>query len=155
MDTVYISLARTLVTAVVAGVLGGLGMIGAMRLITRAEWAHYDMVAAVGSLVTRSRLNAVRAGLIIHTVSAVVFALLYTLAMAKFGLAHLPTSIFAGILFGVVHGIIVSILLVWVVAEEHPLEEFRSAGFAVGLVHFAGHLVYGAIVGLIIGLIAG
>jgi uncharacterized membrane protein YagU involved in acid resistance len=155
MDTVYLSLTRLLLTAVVAGMFGGLGMICAMRFVARAEWARYDMVVAVGSLVTRSRQNAFRTGLVIHTVSAVVFAFLYTMAMAKLGLAHLPTSIFAGLLFGLIHGMIVSILLVWVVAEQHPLEEFRSAGFAVGLVHFIGHLVYGAIVGLAVGMLAG
>ena len=47
---------------------------------------------------------------------------------------------------------LVSLMLVWVVCEAHPLEEFREAGFAVGLAHFAGHVAYGAVVGLIIGI---
>jgi hypothetical protein len=149
------TLPRELLCAVIGGTLGGIGMIAVMKFITRAEWARYDMIVAIGSLVTKRRENATRVGLIIHAVSAIFFAFLYTLAMGKFGLAHLPTSIFAGLIIGFIHGFVISILLVWVVAEQHPLQEFQSAGFAVGLVHFAGHLAYGAIVGLMVGVIAG
>jgi len=38
------------------------------------------------------------------------------------------------------------------VAEHHPLEEFNEAGFAIGLSHFAGHVAYGAVIGLVVGL---
>ena len=46
---------------------------------------------------------------------------------------------------------IVSLSLVWVVAERHPLAEFRGADFAIGLCHLAGHLAFGAVVGLVAG----
>ncbi len=149
-----IPLVRIAATAVVAGVLGCGAMVGIMRLITRAEWARYDMIVAVGSMVTRTRDRAFRMGSIIHLVSAVAFGLLYTILMWKFGLAHLPTALFTGVAFGIVHGIIVSLMLVWIVAEQHPLVEFQEAGLAVGLVHFAGHVAYGAVVGLVIGIAA-
>jgi hypothetical protein len=145
-------LLRIAVTAVIAGILGGSAMLAVMRLIARAEWARYDMIVAVGSMVTRSRENAFRAGAIIHSLSAIGFALIYSVIMWKFGLNHMPTAPFAGLLFGIVHGMIVSLMLVWIVAEQHPLEEFREAGLAVGLVHFAGHVAYGAVVGLVIGV---
>jgi hypothetical protein len=106
----------------------------------------------VGSLATRTRENAFRAGAVIHGVSAIGFALLYSVVMWKYGLNHLPMAFFAGTAFGIVHGMIVSILLVWLVAERHPLVEFREAGLAVGLVHFAGHVAYGAVVGLVVGI---
>jgi hypothetical protein len=145
-------LLRIAVTAVIAGILGGSAMLAVMRLIARAEWARYDMIVAVGSMVTRSRENAFRTGAIIHSLSAIGFALIYSAIMWKFGLNHMPTAPFAGLLFGIVHGMIVSLMLVWIVAEQHPLEEFRVAGLAVGLVHFAGHVAYGAVVGLVIGV---
>lgn len=129
-------------------------MLGIMKLITRAEWARYDMIVAVGSMVTRTRENAFRTGTVIHIISAAGFALVYTLLMWKLGIAHFPTALFAGVAFGIVHGIIVSLMLVWIVAEQHPLVEFQEAGFAVGLVHFAGHVAYGAVVGLVIGIAA-
>jgi hypothetical protein len=152
--TQSIPIVRIAATAVVAGILGCCAMIGTMRLITRAEWARYDMIVAVGSMVTRTREGAFRVGSLIHLVSAAAFALLYTILMWKFGLAHFPTALFAGVAFGIVHGIIVSLMLVWIVAERHPLVEFQEAGLAVGLVHFAGHVAYGAAVGLVIGIAA-
>jgi hypothetical protein len=152
--TQSIPIVRIAATAVVAGVLGCCAMVGIMRLITRAEWARYDMIVAVGSMVTRTREGAFRVGGLIHVVSAAAFALLYTMLMWKFGLAHFPTAFFAGVGFGIVHGIIVSLMLVWIVAERHPLVEFQEAGLAVGLVHFAGHVAYGAVVGLVIGIAA-
>ena len=139
-------------TAVVAGVLGGAAMIGVMRLITRAEWARFHMIVAVGSLITRSREGAFGVGMIVHTISAIVFATLYTIVMWKTGLAHLPISVFACIGLGIIHGMIVSILLVWIISEHHPLPEFKDADLAIALVHFAGHVAYGAVVGLVIGL---
>jgi hypothetical protein len=45
-----------------------------------------------------------------------------------------------------------SLILVWVVSDTHPVEEFRRASLAVGLSHLAGHVAYGAVVGLAVGL---
>ena len=47
---------------------------------------------------------------------------------------------------------IVSLMLVWVVSNRHPLAEFKEADLLVGLSHFAGHVAYGAVVGLVVGL---
>jgi uncharacterized membrane protein YagU involved in acid resistance len=102
------------------------------------------MIVAIGSLITRSRENAFRTGIVLHAVSSFVFAMAYAYAMMKFGLSQLPNSFFAGIGFGIVHGLVVSLMLVWVVAERHPLVEFQEAGLAVGVSHFAGHVAYGA-----------
>jgi hypothetical protein len=149
-----IPIARIAVTAVVAGLLGGAAMIAVMRLITRAEWAKFDMIVAVGSMVTRSRQNAFGVGIIIHAISAILFATLYTIVMWKTGLGHFPIAAFACTGIGIVHGMIVSILLVWIISEHHPLEEFKDADLAIALVHFAGHVAYGAVVGLVIGLVS-
>jgi len=123
-----------------------------MWLITREGWAKANMLVAVGSFITRTRENAFRVGVVIHAISAFLFAMVYAWVMIKFGMTHLPNSIFAGTGIGIVHGLVVSLMLVWVVSDEHPLAEFQEAGFAVGLSHFAGHVVYGAFVGLAVGL---
>jgi hypothetical protein len=141
-----------ILTSLVAGLLGAAAMELVMWSITRTGWAKANMIVAVGSVLTRSRENALRAGVLLHAISAVVFAMIYTFAMMNLGLAHLPRALFAGIGFGVIHGIIVSLMLVWIVAEQHPLEEFREAGLAVGVSHLAGHIAYGALVGFVIGL---
>ncbi len=141
-----------LCTALVAGVFGGLAMEVTMWLISRAGLAKGDMILALGSLLTKSRENAYRVGFVIHATAAIGFALVYTLLLVTLGYTHLPLSLMLGLGVGVLHGIIVSLMLVWVVADQHPLEEFKEADLLVGLTHFAGHVAYGGMVGLIVGL---
>lgn len=141
-----------LITAILAAILGAAAMGAVMWLMTRAQWAHSNMVIAVGSLFTRIREDAAKVGFIVHCVSAVGWAIIYTLAMIHLHLTGFPRAFFTGIGFGVLHGIVVSLMLVWVVSDQHPLEEFRGADFAIGLCHLVGHVVYGAGVGFVIGL---
>ena len=144
--------AGNFVAALVAGFFGMLAMELVMWLITRRGWAQGNMIIALGSLVTRKRENAFATGGILHVVAAFFFALLYLLAMRQFGFTQLPGSLFAGICFGLLHGMVVTLALVWIISDQHPLEEFQEAGLAVGVSHIAGHVAYGAIVGLVIGI---
>jgi hypothetical protein len=141
-----------LVTALVAGILGGLAMELAMWLISRAGLARGDMVLALGSLLTKSRENAYRVGLVVHATAAIGFGLVYALLMVTLGYTQMPLSLMLGLGVGTLHGLLVSLMLVWVVADRHPLEEFKEADLLVGLSHFVGHVVYGAIVGAVVGL---
>ncbi len=59
----------------------------------------------------------------------------------------------AGLLIGFIHGAVVGFLLISTVAVRHPLPEFREAGFNVAVAHWADHLVYGFLVGSVIGLL--
>jgi hypothetical protein len=150
--TTTMFLLKYLCTSLVAGVLAGLAMEGVMLLISRAGLAKGDMILALGSLLTKSRENAYRVGLVIHATAAVGFALVYALLMVTLGYTHLPMSLMLGLGVGVLHGLIVSLMLVWVVSDRHPLEEFKEADLLVGLTHLAGHVAYGAVVGLVVGL---
>lgn len=145
-------LLKYLATSLLAGVLGGLAMELVMWLIARAGLARGDMILALGSLLTKTRDNAYRVGLIIHAVTAVGFAFVYTLLLVTLGFTHLPASLMMGLGVGVLHGIVVSLMLVWVVADRHPLEEFKEADLLVGVSHFAGHAAYGAVVGAVVGV---
>lgn len=141
-----------LFTSVIAGALGGSAMLFAMWLMTRAGLARGNMIVALGGLITRSRDNAFRVGLMLHALSAVGFAMLYAMLMLWLGASEMPYAFMLGLGVGFFHGLIVSLMLVWVVAEGHPFEEYSEAGLAVGLSHVLGHVVYGAVVGLVIGL---
>jgi hypothetical protein len=141
-----------ILTALIAGVLGGLAMEGVLWLIGRAGWAKADMIIALGSMFTKSRDSAWRVGALLHLVSAIGFAILYTLLMHSLGATEMPWSAALGVGVGFFHGLIVSLCLVWVVAEQHPLEEFNEAGLAIGLSHIVGHVVYGAVVGLVVAI---
>ena len=141
-----------LVTALVAGLLGGAVMEGVLWLIGRGGWAKADMIVALGSLLTKSRENAWRVGALVHAVSAIVFAIGYALLMHALGSTAMPWSAALGAGIGFAHGLIVSLGLVWVVAEQHPLAEFNDAGLAIGLSHIVGHVAYGLVVGFVVGV---
>ncbi|AHF93936.1 hypothetical protein OPIT5_00865 [Opitutaceae bacterium TAV5] len=134
-----------------AGLLGALAMVVVMRLMARAG-ARGEMVVALGSLFTRTRDHARLVGGLLHMISAVAFGQLYTVLMVGLQLTGWPTGLLAGLGFGLFHGIVVSLALVWVVADQHPLAEFRTASASVFLTHLAGHVAYGAVVGLVIAL---
>jgi hypothetical protein len=139
-------------TVLLAAAAGLVAMELAMWIITRRGWAKGNMVVAIGSLVTRTRENALFFGLVLHVIAAIFFATLYLLAMIHFQLTHFPAAFLAGVCFGLIHGMVVTLALVWIVSEQHPLEEFQDAGLAVGVSHIAGHIAYGAAVGVIIGM---
>ena len=141
-----------LATSVIAGLLGGAAMLTAMWLMTRGGLAKGNMVVALGGMITKSRENALRVGLIVHAISAIGFAMVYAMAMLWLGATEMPHALMIGVAAGFFHGLVVSLMLVWVVAEGHPFEEYNEAGLAVGLSHLAGHIVYGAVVGLVIGI---
>jgi hypothetical protein len=141
-----------LLIALVAGICGGLVMEGVLWIIGRGGWAKADMIVALGSLLTKSRDNAWRVGAVLHLISAIGFAMLYTMLMIALGYTHMPASMMLGGGVGLIHGLIVSLGLVWVVAEQHPLEEFNEAGLAIGLSHIVGHVAYGLVVGFVVGI---
>ncbi|CAM3137025.1 hypothetical protein [Rariglobus hedericola] len=138
--------------AILAGLLGAGAMWAGMRLIERAGPPTGGMVVAVGSLLTRSREKALPMGIAVYLFSAVVFGLLYTVLMQLVGLTAWPQAFFAGAGFGFFHGLVVSLALTWIVSDNHPLTEFRKATPLVFLSHFAGHIVFGAVVGLVISI---
>ena len=141
-----------IVTALAAGVLGGLAMEGVLWLIGRGGWAKADMIVALGSMFTKSRETAWRVGAALHFFSAISFAVGYALLMLALNATEMPWSAALGGGVGFLHGLIVSLGLVWVVAEEHPLEEFNEAGLAIGLSHIVGHVVFGLVVGLVVAI---
>lgn len=140
-------------TVLVAGVLGGVAMEAVMWLITRTGWTRGNMIVAVGSLISRSRENAWRVGVAVHTAAAVFFAAAYVVLMITVDITTLPATLAVGLGIGFVHGLLVSLGLVWVVSDEHPLAEFRGADFAIGVSHLAGHLAFGLVVGLVVGIV--
>ena len=141
-----------LLTSLVAGLLGGIAMEGVLWLLGRGGWAKADMIVALGSMFTKSRATAWRVGAMLHIVSAIGFAMAYTLLIHSLGFTRMPFSAALGAGVGFLHGLIVSLGLVWIVAEQHPLEEFNEAGMAIGLSHILGHVVYGAVVGFVVGI---
>jgi hypothetical protein len=74
--------------------------------------------------------------------------------MQLIGGAALPHALFLGIGFGFFHGMIMSYMLMFYASEKHPIKDYRNATLEEGLLHLVGHLIFGAVTGLIGGLLA-
>jgi len=141
-----------LVWSVIAGGLGVAAMTTVLWAITRSGLSNARMVVAVGSLLTRGYEKATLVGGFIHVTAGLFFGLVYTLILVAIGHGGVVPNLMFGALIGVVHGLIMALVLVAAVAEVHPLEEFQKGGFDIAVSHAAAHIVYGAVVGLVIGL---
>jgi hypothetical protein len=138
--------------SIVAGLIATTGMTLLLNAVTKSGVANADMVRAVGSLFTKSLDNAARRGIIIHFTVGLVFGFLYTFAIQAFEVEGFLSNVGSGVLIGFIHGAVVSFLLVASVAEHHPLPEFQKAGFSVAVAHWAAHLFYGLLIGIVLGL---
>lgn len=134
---------------IIAGLIGTAGMTLFLTIVTKSGIAHADMVRSVGSLFTRSLDNSYKTGIIIHTGWGIFFGIIYTFIISNFNLSSIFLIISVGFLIGFIHGFAVSLLLVIAVAEHHPVEQFRTPGFAVAVAHFVAHLIYGTLVGIV------
>lgn len=150
--TTTVPIVAFVLTALLAGALGGVAMELAMWTIARIAKSKGDMILALGSLLTKRREHAHRVGLFVHGAAALGFGMLYSLLLVTLGLTAMPISMMLGLGVGVLHGLIFSLMLVWVVADHHPLEEFKDADLLVGLCHLAGHAAFGAMAGIVVGI---
>ncbi|HEX2869102.1 MAG TPA: hypothetical protein VHO03_18820 [Ignavibacteriales bacterium] len=138
---------------VVSGVIATAVMTLFLEAVTRSGLAHADMVRAIGSMITKSYNNAFRTGIVIHFAWGIFFGIVYTIVIAMFNARTLLYTTTIGSSIGFVHGFAVSMLLVVVVAEHHPVEKYRKPGIEVAVAHFAAHLLYGIMVGLMVGVV--
>jgi len=145
-------LTKSILVTILSGILGTCGMSLVMWLITRSGLANADMIRAIGSIYTRSYSNALLPGFIMHFTAGIIFAFLYLVFLSLFSLGSVGAYIGMGAMTGVFHGLVVSFLLVVLVAEHHPIEQFQEAGSEVAVAHLFGHIIYGLIVGAVIGI---
>jgi len=134
-----------------AGILATSLMTLFLWLLTFSGLTNADMVRAVGSIVTRTYRRSLGPGLAIHFVVGVIMAFIYLTVLSYLVPSSVITFVLIGATFGLFHGLIVSVILVILVAEYHPLQRFRRAGFGVALAHVAAHVIYGLVIGLMVG----
>jgi uncharacterized membrane protein YagU involved in acid resistance len=144
-------MANVIIT-IIAGLIGTGGMTLVMWLISKSGMANADMVRAIGSLFSRDLDESLAPGLIIHFIIGALIAFIYVILISLFHPTSVAATIGTGAMIGVFHGVAFSFLLVVAVAEHHPLEHFRNAGLEVALAHLVGHVVYGLLVGTVIGI---
>jgi hypothetical protein len=139
---------------IVAGLVGTSLMTGVMWFIHRSGWANADMIRALGSLFTRRYERSLAPGLVIHFAAGCVFAIPYLLIVRSVGTRQLAEVMAITTAVGIFHGAAMIFVLMALVAENHPVDRFRTAGVDVAAAHIAGHVAYGLGVGLVAGLLA-
>jgi len=136
------------------GLIGAFAMTGFMGQVSQAFSRRVDMARALGSYFTGKVEGSAGLGRTIHTVSGVIFGMIYFAIMQVMGALIFPYALFLGIGFGFFHGLIMSYMLMFYACERHPVEEYRKATLEEGLLHLVGHIIFGGVAGLIGGLIA-
>jgi uncharacterized membrane protein YagU involved in acid resistance len=140
------------ILTIIAGLIGTGGMTLVMWLIQKSRMANADMVRAIGSIFSRNLDESLAPGLIIHFIAGSLIAFIYVILISLFHPTSVAATIGTGAMIGLFHGVAFSFLLVVTVAEHHPLEDFRNAGLEVALAHLVGHIIYGLLVGTVIGI---
>lgn len=141
----------TLVSIIIAGFLGTSVMSLIMWLITKKGIANADMIRAIGSLLSDYE-SSFSTGIKIHYAVGILVAFIYTAFISLLAPTSLAGSLGTGTMIGLFHGVAFAFVLVVAVAEHHPIERFRNAGLEVAIAHLVGHVIYGFIVGLIVGI---
>ena len=133
---------------------GGLaGTVAMTFFLLLPRWlglAHVDVIRAGGALVVGSRnRSAFPVGMTIHIAMGIGFAFVYSTCLS---LSSLPFNALTGLLLGSIHGVIVMLLVSILIMEHHPDARYHERGPATGLAQLGAHMLYGTIVGLIVGL---
>jgi uncharacterized membrane protein YagU involved in acid resistance len=148
-----INLIRDLLTIIGAGVVASFAMIVFMYAVTWTGIANGDMVRALGSIYTERYENSLLPGLIFFITGGIIFALIYAGVFSIFDFQYPRSYLYAGALFGFAHGWLMSFIMAVSVAEWHPLPKFHEVGFGVAITHVIGHVVYGATLGCLLGMV--
>ena len=120
-----------------------------MSAVSAAFSKRVDMARALGSYFTGKAEGSGGLGRLIHSVSGLIFGMIYFAIMQMMGALVFPYPIFLGIGFGFFHGLVMSYGLMFYASERHPIEEYRKATLEEGLLHLVGHIIFGGVAGLL------
>jgi len=142
---------NTWLTPLYGGLLGTMVMTVFLLMPRWMKWGKTDIIPAVGSLIVGRRKGAFLPGLIVHLSMGVMFAYLY---VGFLDLSHLPVNAMTGLLLGSVHGVIVMLLASIMIMEHHPITNYHEKGLGTGLAQLLAHMLYGATVGWVVGMMS-
>ncbi len=136
-----------------AGIIATAGMTIFLFVVSKSGIMKADILKSIGSLFTKSKDSSSKVGLIIHAVVGIIFSFIYVLLMSLFEVKGFISSVGAGTLIGVVHAAVVSLVLIPSVAEGHPIKPIQKDGFTVAVSQGVAHIIYGFLIGLVVGMI--
>lgn len=136
-----------------SGYVGALAMNFFMQFISASYSERVDMPTALGSFFTGQMEGAKRLGLRIHCAAGTLFGIVYLLILEAMHALVFPQAFFLGIAFGFIHGLLMSYILMFYASAQHPIEQYRKASLEEGLIHLIGHVIFGAVCGLMGGVV--
>jgi hypothetical protein len=142
---------NTVILLLAGGMAGTVAMTLFLLIPRWLGWAHVDVIRAGGALIVGSENRvAFPLGMAIHIGMGIVFAFVY---YGFLSLSSLPFNALTGLLLGSLHGVIVMLLVSILIMEHHPNSKYHHRGPATGLAQLGAHMLYGTILGFIVGLL--
>ena len=142
---------KTFILLLLGGVAGTMAMTLFLLIPRWLGWAHVDVIRAGGALVVGSEnRSAFPVGMAIHIGMGIGFAFVY---YGFLSLSSLPFNALTGLLLGSIHGVIAMLLVSILIMEHHPNARYHNRGPATGLAQLGAHMLYGATVGSVVGLL--
>lgn len=131
--------------AIIAGSTGRMAMILLIYLGPFLGLPRIDAVGMIGSMAARNKESAVTLGGAIHFSMGVLFAIIYALL---WGLGVGSPTWYWGIIFGIVHGLFISLLLLATLRTFPQLSEHLNLTPVI-LAILLNHIVYGLVVAVV------
>jgi uncharacterized membrane protein YagU involved in acid resistance len=144
---------KYILVTLLAGIAATTARVLFLELITKLRQVHVDMIKAIGTLYHGSYYHALLRGFTAHYVFGIISAFIYLLLLGVFHPLTIYSSALYGGLIGFFHGCVVSFTLTVIVDEDHPLPQFRKYGFEVVVYYWVAQIIYGLVLGAIIGTI--
>ncbi len=142
-----------ILVTILAGLAASTVRAALLELISKLRITHVDMIKAIGTLYHGEYYHSLLRGYVTHYVFGLVSAFIYLFLLSVFQPATIAASAAYGALIGFFHGCVVSYTLTVIVDEDHPLKEFRTYGFEVAIYYWAAQVLYGLVLGAIIGTV--
>jgi hypothetical protein len=144
---------KYILVTLLAGIAATTVRILFLELISKIRQAHVDMIKAIGTLYHGSYYHALLRGVSAHYAFGIVSAFIYLLLLGVFQPLTIYSSALYGALIGFFHGCVVGFTLTVIVDEDHPLPQFRKYGYEVVIYYWVAQIMYGIVLGAIIGTI--
>ncbi|MDP0499339.1 MAG: hypothetical protein Q7P63_04485 [Verrucomicrobiota bacterium JB022] len=137
----------------IAGVFAALVMHLFMRLVSRSPAIDVDMTRVVSTVLHHDAKASGPLPLVLHLFLGACFGAAYTVIFAWFGDFNAGFGVLMGAVLGFFQGMIVGFALMYGAAESSPDRTHYRATWQIGIVHLAAHVIFGVVLGFIVGAI--
>ena len=136
-----------------AGIVATALMSAFVLSFTRTIVLPVNPLEAIGAMFTRSEREAWRIGLLMHTSVGIGAAFLYAYLLRAAGMTGLLLPIGAAAMIGLIHGYVLSFIIVISLGENGTTSEIRTQGMSQAGVYLVAHIIYGLSLGIMFSLL--